>query len=435
VITLSHIFIILKLYLLGFHLNSFSCQARDLGVTKLSIEVVIILGSSQIALAIAREVRCLGVGTVEMIDTVSDVGSFSNCSNFHQLPQNVDFGDVLFEIDKFAVEGKTALFADSDRWLDFVKTHRIQLDEMVSVQHPTNDVLDLCLSKSKFARWCADNSIRTAQLISDAEIANGLLTSDYPLILRPDKDVALKIELPKCICVETASELKPTIERYANAGVSVAVTRSLLGLTPSQVSVGFCRRSNGDCVTFVAEKIRPFANYCGTGTFVKSSSSFEYIRLIAANVAEKMNFTGVGEMEFLVDKGADQAYLIEVNARPWMQFSLAKQTGVHIVAFSLQEELASSENQQSLHRVRTWCNFGRDFEFLLAQVLANKLSLLNFIRQCLGYLRVSEWAFFRIQDLRPVFKFSMGWGTRFLVKVNTKSFGHLKIKLSAPDKG
>jgi predicted ATP-grasp superfamily ATP-dependent carboligase len=405
------------------------------GVDKFAVEVVIVLGSSQIALAIAREAVRLGAGTVKMIDTVSDVGSFSNCSSFHQLNQNFHFDEVFREIDKVVVKGKTVLFADSDQWLDFVKKYRLLLDSMVSVLHPTNDVLELCLSKSKFGDWCTDNAIRTAERIDEQKIANGLSTLDFPLIIRPDKDIAIKTELPKCVSVETAHELNSTVNRYRKAGVGISVTRSLLGLTPSQVSVGFCRRANGDCITFVAEKIRPFANFCGTGTLVKSTDCFEYVRSIAQSVAEKMNFVGIGEMEFLVDKGSEQAYLIEINARPWMQFSLAKHAGVDIVAFALNEAQTCSENQQSFFGEKTWCNFGRDFEFLLAKLWAKKISPATFTVQVFSYLHVSEWAFFRFDDLKPVFKLSKGWCTQFLIKVNKKSLGHLKDRMSVVDKG
>jgi predicted ATP-grasp superfamily ATP-dependent carboligase len=404
-------------------------------VDKFPVEVVIVLGASQIALEIAREAIRLGARTVNMIDTVSDVGSFSNCSSFHQLPQNFHFDEVFRAIDKVVVKGKTVLLADSDQWLDFVKMYRFRLDPLVAVLHPTNDVLELCLSKSKFGDWCTDNSIRTAERIDEQEIANGLLPLDFPLIIRPDKDIAIKTELPKCVSVENAYELNSTVERYRKAGVGISVTRSLLGLTPSQVSVGFCRRANGDCITFVAEKIRPFANFCGTGTFVKSTECFEYVRSIALSVAEKMNFVGIGEMEFLVDHRSEQAYLIEINARPWMQFSLSKHAGVDIIAFALNDELTCSENQQSFIGENAWCNFGRDFEFLLANLWAKKISPATFTLQTFGYLHVSEWAFFRFQDLKPVCKLSKRWFTQFLIKVNKKSLGHLKARLSAVGKG
>jgi predicted ATP-grasp superfamily ATP-dependent carboligase len=110
------------------------------------------------------------------------------------------------------------------------------------------------------------------------------------------------------------------------------VSESLLARPIRQFSVGFARRP-GRFLGFVTEKVRPRAHAFGVGSFV-SLRDEPTILALGREIAERLDFFGIGEVELLVDGSTGERFVVEVNARPWLQFSMAAASGhdlLHVV--------------------------------------------------------------------------------------------------------
>jgi D-aspartate ligase len=150
----------------------------------------------------------------------------------------------------------------------------------------------------------------------------------------------------------------------------------------------------------VARKVRPPASWAGTGTYVELCPNAEIERLAIAAV-EALDFQGIGEVEILHSAQDGRSYLIEINARPWVQYSLAEASGHHLLRFLLGEDLARGATQPKKEGVR-WLNFRGDLYVCFSRseglYAHGKLSLLEYLR---GVLRANAFAFFDWRDPWP----------------------------------
>lgn len=79
-------------------------------------------------------------------------------------------------------------------------------------------------------------------------------------------------------------------------------------------------------VSFVARKLRPAPERCAVGSYVELAPA-DPIEAIARRAAEELDYFGIGEAEVLHAHDSGRSYLIEINARPWLQYALAPKSG------------------------------------------------------------------------------------------------------------
>ncbi|MFW9928797.1 MAG: hypothetical protein ACFFD1_05365 [Candidatus Thorarchaeota archaeon] len=81
---------------------------------------------------------------------------------------------------------------------------------------------------------------------------------------------------------------------------------------------------------FQYEKIRQHPNQFGTGTYLRSIYD-EKILELSRNILSKLNYSGISEIEFVIDE-EDQSYkVIEMNPRTWKSINFSTQCGQNLV--------------------------------------------------------------------------------------------------------
>jgi predicted ATP-grasp superfamily ATP-dependent carboligase len=253
---------------------------------------------------------------------------------------------------------RSALISTSDNWLRFIVRHRARLDAAFAmVLHPHNDMLEICLNKSAFAQWCKSVDLPTPR--------TQLGTSDslheharFPLLVRPANTMhnSRELGLPKAVQVFEQRELENWMARYKEAAVEPLVSESLLGRDLEQISASFARRDN-ESLVLTARKIRPAADRCAVGTCVELHPD-----PVAADLANKaahlLDYLGVGEMEILLDRTSNRHLVIEINARPWLQYALAPASGHDFLGLLLR--VPNRRGRPRVTEGRTWINLHDD---------------------------------------------------------------------------
>ena len=320
---------------------------------------LIILGSSVTSLAVARNAADLGMRPVVM-DTVNDIATSTRRAEVWLLPGAQP--DVLLkQLAQFA-EGRPAwLIATSDAWLRFVSRYRETLQQQFSeILHPDNASLAICLDKADFARWCTAQCLPVPRSYDPARMLTDTANLPFPLLLRPQQSSnASRTTVPKAVEARNSSELARWMAVFEAAGVTPLVTESLLGRRLTQYSVGAARRANA-LMTFVAIKRRPLPEICAVGSYVELVPN-DAVEAIARQALEALDYHGIAEVEVLHDEESGQDYLIEINARPWVQCGLGVASGHDLLAFML--DPSRFDPRRAAKTGRRWINLSADLYY------------------------------------------------------------------------
>ncbi len=302
---------------------------------------LVVLGSSLTALAVVRVARRAGYRCL-MLDDRPGPASTTRCARYRRLP------DARLETVDAAIRASggaaIAVIADSDRWLRFVREHRERLRAAGwLVLHPTGEAITTCLDKSAFLDWCAARALPAPRRYAPEALRAQPATAAFPLMLRPEwTQHSADTGLPKAIEVREPQALAGCLARYAAADIAANVCDSLLRPGIRQFSVGAARSASGHVRTFLAEKLRPAAEQCAGGTYVRPATCAG-VEALAARALEALDYLGVAEVEILHDPRTAESFLIEVNARPWLQFGLPHASGCDLLGHALGRGASSGE--------------------------------------------------------------------------------------------
>jgi predicted ATP-grasp superfamily ATP-dependent carboligase len=305
---------------------------------------------------------------------------------------------------------ESALVADCDRWLRFILRNYVQLNRMFGlVLHPASDVLNTCLHKAGFIKWCQANHFPAPKLYevnSGSDLHSKVV---YPVIIRPDETQhGIADGMPKAVAAHNSNELKHWLTLFEQSNIHAVVSESALSRNVHQYSVGVARKGS-HIVSLVTEKIRPAAERCRGGCYVVSRNH-ENIQQLAEHVLKEMNFQGIAEVEVLWNAESDKYWIIEVNARPWVQFSISEKSGKKLLSFALDGKQWESNDCSGKHR---WLWFTADlyecFSTVDGLVTGGKLP---FVKYLTSVWAANAYACWSLADPKPfIFEF-----VRFLFK-------------------
>jgi D-aspartate ligase len=375
-------------------------RVPDGAAQRASFDTLVILGSSITALAVVRDAHAHGLRAV-VADTDRGHAFASRWATACPLA-DVDETERLARIVRYGGPA-SALIATSDRWLRFVSEHRATLQpQFARVLHPSNDALEICLDKLRFARWCAEHGLRTPRAwIGGTETMPA--SARFPLLVRPmltahgDKPSPL----PKAVEARDRAELKTWLQRYADAGIEALVSESLLGRDLEQCAMAFAR-SPRDLIAFTTRKVRPAPELCAVGSCVEMRPD-PAVEAMGREAAQRLDFFGIGEVEILRDRASGELHLIEINARPWLQYGLVAASGHDFLGTLL--DTPTRRAARTVRSGRTWVDTREDlfnaFSRSIGEVRHGRTRFADYARSA---LRANVFALFDRRDPLPFFR-------------------------------
>ena len=318
---------------------------------------LVVLGSSVTALAVVRNAHALGLA-VALFDTRRDVAAYTRRAEVRIRESASDEESLVALGELAAAMPDCGLIATSDQWLRFLMRHRVDPTRRFrTILHPANDALAVCLDKAEFSRWCENHAVPSPKRYDAHDLAAGRVRAEFPVLLRPawtshNRDGSI----PKAVEAGHEDELAAWLHRYRESGVEPVVTESLLHRGLDQLSVG-AARSSGQVMTFVARKVRPLPERCAVGSYVELYPDAEAER-IARHALDALDYHGIAELEILRSTATGGYYVIEINARPWIQYGLAMASGHDLLAFM--QDPAQATASRRVVRGKRWIHFGSD---------------------------------------------------------------------------
>lgn len=318
-------------------------------------ELLVVLGSSLTALALVRSSHDANLKSC-IVDTEFGIATKSRYCEV-QVREGADDARIFDTLLELSRGRRVALVADSDRWLQFIAARHDELREaFLSIVHPEPSVINLCLNKSVFVSWCEENEFPAPRLYTVD--GDGLSESivEFPLLIRPQQTaLAARQSIPKAVEVGNEDELAAWIRRYREHNTTPSVAQSLLRPNIKQYSIGIARRADGQVRVSMAEKIRSYADQCIGGTYVVSTEH-KPIESLVIDAIERLDYFGIAECEVMYDPATNEAFFIEINARPWVQFGLTERTREYFLRFVLEQDIVDKTVAPNAR----WINFGAD---------------------------------------------------------------------------
>jgi predicted ATP-grasp superfamily ATP-dependent carboligase len=330
---------------------------------------LVLLGGTPTALAVARDAYRLGL-ECRVVDV--DGGVLERSSAVHQYVRCAGYDEALRWLG--SVRGAYWIIADSDHWLRFLTSNRSALPN-ATVLHPSNSVIEICLAKDRFTRWCQEAGFDTPAIVDPSAAV-----IRFPVVVRPNATRHREGDAPKAWVARNRAELDAGIASYERANADFVVTEALIDAATRYFAVGFARRADGALAAFATEKVRPPVDRCRGASYVETCEFPEAID-VARRVAERLEFVGMGELEIAYRDG--KLNLVELNPRPWLQYGMGPALGVSTLAF-----LALGEAPSEARRKVTWISVASDAFWCLSRtdglVWNAGLPLRRFIAQVLG---------------------------------------------------
>lgn len=365
---------------------------------------LVILGRGLTALAVIRNAHCLGLSPILVTDH-PDIAAKSSLAR--TITVSYTSAEEALAILSTLADGENGLLiATSDAWLRFVVEHRLILDsQFTRVLHPDNDVLRICLEKSAFCRWCADHGIPTPAFFRPEDVTPGDNAADsaslpFPLFIRPalTRHGNSLGDIIKAREVRSPAELAHWLAIFARAGAVPILTESLLDRPVTQYSVGIARMGH-DLTSFVAIKRRPSPEHAAIGTYVALAPNRD-VEELARTTIERLNYFGMAEVEILHDEERGTSYVIEINARPWIQYALAYHSNHDFLRFLLDN--SSYDRRAEIKTGKCWIDFNGDlFNCFSRSIGLVRYGQVGFAEYLISLAKVNVPARLSLSDLRP----------------------------------
>jgi predicted ATP-grasp superfamily ATP-dependent carboligase len=365
-----------------------------------SIDSLIILGCGITALSIARNAKRNGLKTIIFDNKVGVAHASLHTENYY-CPEKEE-QCILSCVLQFGNK-KNALICATDDWLYFTKRNRTILEKMYGViLHPSNNILEILLNKIKFSEVLIKTPFYTPVLYTKKEAMEYLKAdSSHKLMLRTITEGKKKPF--KALEIKNIECLKHWVEKLEFEGFNYVITESLLGKKLIQYSVGIASKEMG-IRTITCVKRRPLPRQCKVGSVFEKINCPEAEK-IGTELVKKLDYFGIGEIEMLYDSCSKKFYIIEFNARPWMQYSMTYLSGNDFLNFLLH----TRKNEDVARNSQiNWINMKHDIKICFSRsrglLRSRDISYFEYFK---SILRANTYAVFDPSDLGP-FLFSLG---------------------------
>lgn len=354
-------------------------------------------------------VRSLGEAgiPVYVVDKGTCIARYSKyCQKFFSCPDfdSDEFASFLIELAKSENIRKWVLFPSNDHAVHTISKHKYELEKYFGIIVPNMDILELIYDKSNLlsvGKKCGLPIPATQYFTTiDEKIDNTLI---FPLITKGKHGLSFyKAIGKKALLAHNEKELRQQLKQISQKySIADTFTQELIPSNGENKTVSFSAFCiNGEIKAFwMGIKLREHPLQFGTATFARSIYVGECLSN-AIPLLKELDYTGVCEVEFLLDPRTDEYKLIEINARTWLWVGLARSCGIDY-ARMIYNFIDGKEYiyPQSYEIGMNWINPISDFAYSVIAIVTRKLSFKSYINSFIKRKTIN--ALFQLNDIKP----------------------------------
>jgi len=355
-----------------------------------NVRGALIMGGSLGAVAVARSLGRRGI-PVCFLSHDHPIASFSRYVRRTITwpgPASPDALAILLEIIREQQMEGWVLFVCGDHELRFASQNYARLASVLRLTCPPWEIARWAYDKHLTYQRAAEIGVNVPWSYHPRDIDDvARLDCRFPVILKPTvREQQNAFTLAKAWRIDDRTAL---ISRYQEAAALVGENNIVLqelipGGGQQQFSFSAVCKNGVPLASLVARRTRQYPIDFGyTSTFVESIDAPD-VASAGRRMVQAMQLTGLVEVEFKRDPRDGRLKLLDINARPWTWIGLGSLAGVDFPWLAWQ--LACEQNVAPVtgRPGVAWIHTPRDLAAAAHEILANRLSLI-------GYLRSFRW--------------------------------------------
>lgn len=295
----------------------------------------VVLGLSPTGLHVVRALGGAGV-KVHGVAEGQQVGSCSR--HLVSVIEEAEEDRLLARLVELAElsEAQPILIPTSDQYIEFVSRHAEALGPHFTFQRSYADGLaGRIMAKESFYALCEAHGVRYPQLVStDAQgLAEAVGNLRFPLMVKPSEIHLAKAEMrgSKGWTVRDEAELAATAPSIP-ASVGTLLAQEIVPGAESAITL-CCAWFDGEGKArqpFTARKLRQYPPGFGSASLVQSHDEPDSLRIFI-ELLSAIGYQGVAAGEFKRHPETGELYIIEINVRPSLWFSISQDAGRPVV--------------------------------------------------------------------------------------------------------
>jgi predicted ATP-grasp superfamily ATP-dependent carboligase len=293
------------------------------------------------------------------------------------------------------------LFPDSDKNAGLIARNYNALAEYYLLTVPAWNTLEWAFNKRQTYELANRVGIpfpKTFYPASRSEVE--AITGNFPMILKPAHHQGEDLfSIGRAWKADNQAELLDLYDRAAKfADPSVIMIQEMIpGGSSTQLSFACICKNGKILASAVAERKRLLPADFGVGAYIETIDKPE-LKPLAQKWLEKINYTGLAEIDFKFDERENNYKILDVNARPWGWLAMCPKAGVDFAFLMWQLaqgiEITSAEARPGVRWIRT----PYDFMAALQGLASGSLSL----KEYFASLKNADHEMYAADDLLPV---------------------------------
>lgn len=367
--------------------------------------VIVIEGHVQ-GLANARALGKSGIPVI-VVSEYNCLARYSRyCKKFFRCPDYLteNFIDFLVQLAISEKIKDWVLLPSNDHAVYNISSNIEKLKSHYKIISPEFAIFNTIYNKEQLIRLCCSSDIHVPDSWFPGD-SEDILKSEYkfPLLIKGKNGLTFyKNFRKKAFLANTAEDLKNIIKLITEkVTVSEVYLQNLLPFKNNK-PVSFTSFSiSGEIKAFwMGKKIREHPVNFGTATYIRSIYMPELIGK-AEILIRKLNYTGVCEIEFMLDPRDNVYKLIEVNARTWLWVDAAIKSGINfpLMIYNYLNDIHidyPKENESESE----WMHYLTDIPFSLSGLVRGYYSPIELLQ---SYFRFPSPAVLNLTDILPSF--------------------------------
>ncbi len=378
------------------------------------IQTVAILGGHIQALGLARQVKALGLRVVVITDDGCSVARWSRAVDKTIVYRTqTELIEKIEGIEDRKIEDRRGvmLFPTSDDYIDLMVEHYEEWKERFYLAIPTPETVVLFANKRTTYQFCEQNGIAHPhsfypENMDDVRAIVGKI--DYPCVAKPAVMYSFHKLLGKKAYLigkseevrgKNEEELIAKMEEIERAGFPInlmVIQEFMAGGAKDLYSFGTFAVDGESLVDIQVNRIRQNPMTFGNSTTYCHTVHIPEIEAAAKEILRKTHYTGMGEVEFMYDKG--EYKFLEINTRAWKWHTITNQLGFSFIGEWIKYLNGGNSEDVRGKNDAAWVERLTDTAVVMKEVLHGRMKISTYLKTM---CRKKESAVFSWRDPLP----------------------------------